>query len=345
MDAAAALLLLVMLWLYRAGDLGIVALLVLQAATSIVDTFYGNASASIVPSMFGKEKLAQIQSKRAVVDNIAHIAGPILGGFLYAFGGLSLAFIVNLISFSISFICEVGLKYEWKITKTPMGEPKIHLLKAYAPILSFVNKTGVVRRMFFLVSVMNLLAVPLEIIAIPFFFKQTAGLSDHEFGFIQSAMLVGALLGNMLIPWLISKGRDYSVFNSSIILQHIFTLVLSVVSLPTFYLLYKTYSGSFLILSLALLVIIGLFNGIANTMLMAALQTKIPDEMMGKFVGLLQLVLNVLNPIGVLCMGWALDVFPAHIPMMTTAFVLMAIVMWFVQVDRGSVFEPQSAPE
>jgi MFS family permease len=91
----------------QAPLLPIVVLTILAACFS---TFFGPAISAYLPSLVRDEReLGPANSAWASLDNIGFIVGPALGGILIAAGGLTLAFVLNAISFGLVAIVLWGL--------------------------------------------------------------------------------------------------------------------------------------------------------------------------------------------------------------------------------------------
>jgi MFS family permease len=191
------------------------------------------------------------------------------------------------------------------------------------------------------IAVMNLLAVPFESICIPYLFKSVVGVDNQAFGLIQAAMVAGMLIGNTALISVLARTDKSRLFSGSLLAQHLLTLLFTLMSLPAVSLLYQAFSLPFLMIAVALLVVIGIGNGITNTMLMAALQTQIPLVMMGRFVGIVQLVCGILSPLGVLLVGALLDMVPIFPVMAGLAVLLLIVVLWFVGKPHVGVFARQ----
>lgn len=340
MDALAALALMVMLGLHWLGLLGILTLFILQTFTSVVDVFYGTASSSLLPELFPGENLQKVMASKAMMDNIAQIGGPVLGGIIYAVGGLQAALLINLVSFVVSFGCELFIAYQWK--KPERQEREKTGLKQYREVLAYIRTSQPVKASFLVIAVMNLLAVPFESICIPFLFKSVVGVGNQEFGFIQAALMAGMLLGNTALVSVLSRANKARLFKGSLLAQYFLTLLFTLLSLPTVYLLYKTFSLPFLLVAMVLLTVIGIGNGITNTMLMSALQTQVPGVMMGRFIGVIHLVCSILNPVGVLLVGIFLDFVPVFLVMTGLALLLLLVVLWFAGKPHVGVFAHQN---
>jgi MFS family permease len=99
-DVARGLLMLVLAGLVMAGAsvVPIVALAILAACFS---TFFGPAISALLPTLVDESDLGPANSAWATLDNVAFIVGPALAGGLIAAGGLSVAFLLNALSFAV----------------------------------------------------------------------------------------------------------------------------------------------------------------------------------------------------------------------------------------------------
>lgn len=76
----------------------IIGLSILAACFS---TFFGPAIAALLPTLVDETELGPANSAWATLDNLAFIVGPALAGVLLATGGLSVAFLLNAVSFAV----------------------------------------------------------------------------------------------------------------------------------------------------------------------------------------------------------------------------------------------------
>lgn len=94
-----------LLMLILAGLVLIDGPILLIIATSIaaacLSTFFGPAIAALIPDLVDESDLAPANAAWATLDNLAFIVGPALAGLLIAAGGLSVAFLLNALSFVV----------------------------------------------------------------------------------------------------------------------------------------------------------------------------------------------------------------------------------------------------
>ncbi|NJE27095.1 MFS transporter, partial [Thermococcus sp. MV5] len=115
------------------GFLNLNALLVAQVLMSIMGTFFGTATSAMFADLVEKDELAKATSTVQSLSIVARISGPLLGGIIYALGGIELAILINGFSFLGSGLFEVFIEYRWQTRKlSNLGEVKKDLLEGVA---------------------------------------------------------------------------------------------------------------------------------------------------------------------------------------------------------------------
>jgi MFS family permease len=100
-DTARALIMLAIAWLVATNG-PIAAIVGLAIFATCFSTFFGPTIGSYLPSLVRDEReLGPANSAWASLDNLAFVVGPVLAGVLVAIGGLTVAFVLNAVSFLI----------------------------------------------------------------------------------------------------------------------------------------------------------------------------------------------------------------------------------------------------
>ena len=100
-DTARALIMLVIAWLVATNG-PIEAIVGLAIFATCFSTFFGPTIGAYLPSLVADERqLGPANSAWASLDNLAFVVGPVLAGVLVAAGGLTVAFVLNAVSFLI----------------------------------------------------------------------------------------------------------------------------------------------------------------------------------------------------------------------------------------------------
>ena len=109
-NALHALLLGVVLVLMLSGRLELSHLYVLSGLFGLLSAFFMPAAMSITPQLVPREVLTQANALRSFASELAGILGPPLGGLLITFGSLSLALGFDALTFVLGALCLLALR-------------------------------------------------------------------------------------------------------------------------------------------------------------------------------------------------------------------------------------------
>ncbi|ASJ09150.1 MFS transporter [Thermococcus siculi] len=270
-------------------------LLVVQIAMSVMGTFFSAGISGMFPDLVEKEQLARANSVLQMGGQILRIAGPVLGGLIYALGGISLAILINAASFLGSGLFEVLIEYEWETRGlSSVREVWKDMLEGFR----FIKGSRAVTLIISYAIILNTLLNPIFVVLIPYMARVVMGFSAVQFGGIEAAFTVGALAGNLLIAGKLGERSEGLVFKA-IFAQLI--LMLSLAFVPGLgSLAYPIFLG--------LLGAIGFSNVLVNVPLFTKLQKAVPGEVRSRVFAAFETAVMATTPIGMAVAGPLLDV-------------------------------------
>lgn len=244
--------------------------LVFLSATMM--SLYKPARLAVVPSLVRAEDLVAANSLMFSVQQLSGIVGSALTGAVIATWGIKSAFYAS----ALMLILSSGVVALWvPLAPAKIGRGRIQSIRVFWTDL----KTGVV----FLVRhpllspltvVVTFLWLALSVrdVTMVVFAKRVLGVSDAGFSFLYTWMGIGALLGALLIPGVITRMRRsrFEVFGSAIL------------AAGTFYMLFA--SSSALLMAVIVLTMMSAAVTSANTIEEALEQEFAPEEMRGKVI-------------------------------------------------------------
>lgn len=277
----------------------------------ICGAFFGPAAMSVLPMMVPQDKLTNANSLFGVANTGADILGNSLGGVLYVLIGAPLMFLFNGISFllsgiSISF-AKIPKNRESKIT----SENFILDLKES---LKFVWKLKGLFYILIIFAIFSFLVHIAVVLLIPLF-QFTPDLGAAKYGIAVASYTVGVFLGMIILSALQVHPTKRAVL--MLISLTISNLCLIIFALTTeFYLM------------VILLLIAGLAESVANVFILSSIQSVVPDDMMGKVMGLVGTVTMALIPLAMVTGGFLAEIFPIR-----TIFLVCFLVSFLVFVN------------
>ena len=180
------------------------AVLLLQACLYAV---YSPAESALLPTLVEERYLAQANSLNSLNDNIARVAGPLVGALLYAWLGIRGIALGNMISFAGSAILVsmvVTSAARPVAADTSHAEPVIRALMHGART---VWRDRMLRTLFLVISLAALADGPLTAMLAPFV-RETLHRSAADFGAFLSFRGVAGIVGGVLVAHVAGRMRD-----------------------------------------------------------------------------------------------------------------------------------------
>lgn len=259
----------------------------------IGDAFFGPALMSVLPQMVPKDKLTNMNSLNGIANTGADILGNGVGGVLYVLIGAPLMFLINGLSFLISGIfilfAKIPKSRESKITTENFVSDLKNSFK-------FVWKLKGLFYMLIILAILSFLTYIAVVLLIPLF-QFTPDLGAAKYGIAMASFTAGVFLG--LIVFSVIKVKPHKRAVLMLIFISISNLSLIIFALTT----------SFYLMA-ALLFIAGLTGSVANVFILASIQSVVPDDMMGKVMGLVGTVIAAFIPLAMITGGFLAEIIP-----------------------------------
>ena len=259
--------------LLRGGSLAVVTALML--ALSAIQSFYQPAVTASIPLLADGEQLMAANSAVALVQALASLLGPILGGLLYSLFDLAPILAVSAVCFFASAVLELFLHIPYEKPGCSHGALKQIAADLTQAARFLRRERPALLAVILLVSSLNLFLAGLYTVGLPYLVKVHLGLSDLHYSYSQAALGMGSILGGIL-PALL--GRRMPVRRSFWYLLGVTALLIPMalvlaagVPAPTAY-------GTILASSLAGMACVTAFNVSSLTFF----QKSVPTELLGK---------------------------------------------------------------
>lgn len=326
--------------LAMSGTLNIYILFISQILISIMDSIFGGASVALLPELLCEDELMKAMSIRGALDAVSMIIGPALGGIIYGLFGIKVVFYLNGISFFISGICSMGIKYVAKV----YDKGKITLGSFFSEnkeVLVLIKESKGLMQLFAFAMITNFLMSPLFDIVIPYVMKKGIGFTSQQYGYIITAFMVGILIGNLVLGLFSSKFKTKTIMNSGFILEMIMFFALTIAVFPQIVNKLGGHSWTLFIILSFICLSIGIFNAAVNTPLNTNLQKMVSNEMRSRFFSLLGVFSQGAVPLGAIIYGILLDKFHYFNIMIVITILSSAITIYFIIKAVPEVYDPK----
>jgi len=272
-DVARGLLMLVLAGLVLAGA-NVVLIVAVSIVAACFSTFFGPAISALLPTLVDETDLGPANSAWATLDNVGFIVGPALAGGLIAAGGLSVAFLLNALSFAV--VAVVLWRLPSAAPTRPPGDADVSPPPAEeepAPKASWAHLWRPLAGPFVLDSVTSFVGGGLGVLTV-ILAVDVLGVGEAGTGYLNAATGVGGVVAGIGAGALLARQlRVPLLLGGGVAVAGLVFLALA---------------GNLLFAMLAIGVAVAgaLLLDVVNTTL---IQRIVPDELLGRSMGLLQM--------------------------------------------------------
>lgn len=272
---------------------------------SIIQSFYQPSVQASIPSLTATENLTAANGIVVQINALSTLAGPILGGLFYGFLGIYPICIIAMICFTISAILEIFLHIPF--TKQERSSSLMRSIRSdFKESITFITvKNPFIFKLLMMIAGLNLLITALLQVGLPFIIKVQLGLSSQLYGFAESSLAIGMLIGSLLS----TKFAKHLTIQTSYIPLFLGSICLLPIGLSILSLSYAHISYAIILLSILMgMSFIAMFNIQAQTFL----QTQTPTHLLGKVTSFVTTISMCAVPIGQACYGICFDAFSSN---------------------------------
>lgn len=328
-DLISALVILILGWLSHMGIMRLSLLLIVQVIISLMNGLFEPATRGMLPQLVDKDELTKFNSTVASARSASVLLGPVIGAALYANFGVTIVFFVNGISFLLSGTSEMMIRYTHIKQKTAKGAKG--MMNDLIEGVKFVWHNHLIRNLSYFLLVIYFVIQPIFSVVLPLFFKGSLLYSDTQYGYLQTIIILGALLGSILVGSLFGKEESASkplVIGCSILLGAM--LMFSVLLFP---MSISTLGNDTVIYFVLLAAVLGLFSA-GNMFISVPIQTYIqqatPNDYMSRVFSLVSMISRGGIPFGALIYGMILERAEMHWTVLITTILMVFIMIKFL---------------
>jgi MFS family permease len=289
----------------------------------ITDAFDIPTRQSFVVDMVGKDDLMNAIALNSSLFNGARVFGPAIAGILIGVIGMTGCFFLN----GVSYLAVVAAYLAMRMPPTRPHANHQPIWNETVEAFRYVRSHRILRAVISLVTVVSLFGWPYSVL-LPVFARDVLHVGASGYGYLMAANGAGALVGALALASLGDSPHKRKLFYGGLFG---FCIMLAVFALSQVYWLSATAlagSGFFMII----------FFATANT----AVQTRVPDELRGRVMGIYSLAFIGLTPFGSLIAGSL-----AHVTSASFTVTLGAVICLIAGLIVMRIMTPQqpAAPE
>ena len=241
---------------------GIAPVLVLTTLLGLVFAVSQPAEFALVPLLAGERPIRAANGRVETVRYIGYAVGPLLGGVLFAVGGLHLAMLVD----AATFAAVAGAALALRVRRTGRRAEVDEAPRARDGIV-FLSRDRVLS-LAMLVAFGSLLFMSAVWVGELFFVQDVLGRDEVAYGLMLSVWTVGMALGAMLVSRRVAAGATATGALAAVAIQG------AALALPAAFLGF----GFFL----ACMFMGGLAHGVKNVLFRSLIHVRVPDSLHGR---------------------------------------------------------------
>jgi len=278
----------------------IIMLFICTIILAVNGAIFGPATSALPANILKPEQLQQSNSLMQGANSLYAIIGALLGATLFTLLGIKMIFIINGLSFILSGISEVFIT-----TKTKADPDHVITFKSAVDDIKIGFKYLVkLKPIFYLIlyaSLLNFFMTPVFANGLPYLFKSQLQVSSIYYSFIVAAFPAGIIISSLILGIKKQKERIFSLLKMGLIgfalFMAIFTIGvhLHLANISTFLV--------FMITSVLVTLILGVYNGLINIPFGTAIQLKVEKDMQGRVFSVLSVIAMGLTPISMAIAG------------------------------------------
>ena len=301
------------LFLYTGtGELTLFAIYISTFAITAFTTIFNAGMESGIPNMVTEDNLMSINSVSKIIDSVSQILGPMIGGIIFLAADIRMFILINGLSFLFSAALEVFTDFEL-YCKEPEGKSnitKINFLGDIKEALKYMMGEQKIMGIFIIFVFLNFFISLSVSVPLPFIVNEVLRLNSRQFGMIQGAFSVGAIIGAFLVKKM-SKGIRHNSYY--ILMSKMVSISIIMVGLPLLFPKLNVSVTIYFLFYCLIMILLGTVISLIDIPLLFMMQVNIPDSYRGRVLGLGMSMVKIISPIAYLLSGVLINLLPPYI--------------------------------
>jgi MFS family permease len=316
---------LVFLYLMLVGHIRIVPLTAVAMIVLYgIQGAYQPAVKASVPALVEPEQIMKANSVVDMINSVASMAGPVIGGVLFSLVGLPPILALSVGCFFAAAVMELFVRIPFE-KRAAAGNPVVTGLEDLKESFGFLfRERPLLWKVSLIFAASNFLLTPLILIGLPVIITQRLGFdpdaASRLYGYAQGAIAAGAVLGGLLAGVLSGKLK---ASNSPFLLTGCaLSMLVGGIALQTL----SAPMGIYLALSIGSGLLLTLHT-VFQIQMMTYLQLLTPRDLIGKVVSVFICVVMCTSPLGQFMYGFVFEHMTsgAYLPFYAAAAAMIVI--------------------
>ncbi len=312
---------------------------------TVLAIFFDIAIEAAKPNLVSKEKLVSINSLARVIESSSYVAGPMVGGLIYAFIDMRSFILFNGISFILAAILEVFIDYNYNKNNETL-EKSINIKKSIWYEMQegyhYIFSRQHMKALLYIFTSLNFVFSFSITVPVPYLLNTTWEVESSIYGIIQGGFPVGMIIGALLVEKVMAR-ISYSKLLKRINYSAAFGVLafsLPLIIFPSvpsqiFTLIYYT----------ILMLVSGVIVSWVDIPLSVLLQQIVPERILGRVISVKLSIVKLIVPIALLVSGYLVNLISPLFLFLIGFILFTSFNIWFFASNLGKKFTTVSRLE
>lgn len=286
----------------------------ISVIVSIAESFFEPTAGTTVVLAVGKEDMPLFNSVGTITNHIMRILGYSLSGVLIATVGKEIIFFIDSITFFASAMAALFIKIS--IKENSSYKESSNFMKDLTEGFRYVFTNKIIITILFVILMIQFLSTPLDTY-IPLIIDKVLKVKTVWAGYIATAMVAGAILGNLLYP-ILNKTRIklHNIYLFGILILGLFIGASGYIINPIYY--------------TAMFFISGVVCSLVGVWSFTEVQIRVDTNYLGRVGSLITMIMLIAQPLSGMVFGGVADTIyiPTIFKYLSVAWIIVAIVAY-----------------
>lgn len=269
---------------------------ILTVIIGMVSAFETPVVQSAIPVICTEEEIPRANGIISSIGTLGTVLGPIIAGIIYRFDAVYQIFAITGGLFLIAILCEVVLNIP-KQTQAAMNGTLLQVVVGdLKEVTHYLKAQKVIVKVAIVAFLLNFFLASFIQVIIPYVSRIQLGVSDAQFGLMNTILAIGSLLGTVIYGIIANRLNETSISKNLILVAILFGLLVipfGLIQDPTL---------AFWIMTIIVASAMGVVT-VASVQLIVYIQLVSDKALLGRIMSLVMIVTTLAIPLGQVMYG------------------------------------------
>lgn len=269
---------------------------ILTVIIGMVSAFETPVVQSAIPVICSEEEIPRANGIISSIGTLGTVLGPIIAGIIYRFDAVYQIFAITGGLFLIAILCEVVLNIP-KQTQAAMNGTLLQVVVGdLKEVTHYLKAQKVIVKVAIVAFLLNFFLASFIQVIIPYVSRIQLGVSDAQFGLMNTILAIGSLLGTVIYGIVANRLNETSISKNLILVAILFGLLVipfGLIQDPTL---------AFWIMTIIVASAMGVVT-VASVQLIVYIQLVSDKALLGRIMSLVMIVTTLAIPLGQVMYG------------------------------------------